>query len=366
MAACSCGNPMDEKSAQCTRCAALRVLDLGSDASEPSIRAAYRLLIKVWHPDRFQNDAKLKQAAEEKLKEINTAYEFLLSAAGKRIPGQRPRPAEARAPSPPPPPRTAQAATVANWSPASRLGPAMRLAAKFALAALVILMARYSWIAFNVQNATNESVAKVYEYSANSILPELEGPKRRFLGAVEQDLERLGLRRPASAPAANLQADHAAEATTEDRRATNHVDATHLNQAANQAASATIKPYITLGLTEDEVLAIAGEPTASSADKLVYQGSELYFKDGKVGGWKIDPASAPLRVKLWPDGPVDTSLESFTVGSSKNEVLVVQGTPTAFTADRFSYGSSAVYFQNDRVVSWKNDPASIPLRVQEQ
>jgi len=47
-------------------------------------------------------------------------------------------------------------------------------------------------------------------------------------------------------------------------------------------------------------------------------------------------------------------------------VLVVQGTPTAFTADRFSYGSSEVYFQNDRVVSWKNDQSSIPLLVQAQ
>jgi curved DNA-binding protein CbpA len=357
---------MDERTTLCPRCAALRVLDLGSDASEPSIRTAYRLLIKVWHPDRFQNDPKLKQTAEEKLKEINAAYEFLLSAAGRRIPGQRPRPAEARAASSPPPPRTARAAADVRWNPSFRLDSTMRLVGKFALAAIVILLARYMWIAFNVQNATNESVAKVYEYSANSILPGLEGPKRRFLAAVEQDLERLGLRRLASAPAANLQADHSEAATTESRRAQNAVGAAHPNQAANQPASATIKPYITLGLTKDEVLAIAGEPTASSADKLVYQGSELYLKDGKVSGWKIDPASAPLRVKLWPDGPVDTSLESFTVGSSKNEVLVVQGTPTAFTADRFSYGSSEVYFQNDRVVSWKNDPASIPLRVQAQ
>lgn len=357
---------MDERAKQCPRCAALRVLDLGSDASEASIRTAYRLLIKVWHPDRFQNDAKLKQAAEEKLKEINSAYEFLLSAAGKRSPGQRPRPAETHAASTPPAPRTARASTVASGSPSPRLGPAMWLAGKVVLAAIVLLLARYTWIAFDVQNATNESVAKVYEYSANSILPGLQGPKRRFIAAVEQDLERLGLRKQASAPAAAAQADRAAETTTGDQRASNRVGATHPNQAADQSASAVIRPYITLGLTKDEVLAITGEPTASSPDKLGYQGSELYFKDGKVSGWKIDPAGAPLRVKLWPDGPVDTSLESFTVGSSKNEVLVVQGTPTAFTADRFSYGGSEVYFQNDRVVSWKNDPASIPLRVESQ
>jgi curved DNA-binding protein CbpA len=263
---------MDDKSTQCPRCTALRVLDLGSDASEASIRTAYRLLIKVWHPDRFQNDTKLKQAAEEKLKEINTAYEFLLSPAAKRIPGQRPRPAETRAASPPQPPKAARAAAAADWNLSFRLGPAMRLAGKLLLAAIVILLVRYTWIAFNVQNATNESVAKVYEYGANSILPELQGPKARFIAAVEQDLERLGLRKQSATPPSSLQAGSAAETTANSQRQQNTTGATRPSQVEKQAASAIIKPYITLGLTKDEVLSIAGEPTASSADKLVYQG----------------------------------------------------------------------------------------------
>jgi len=82
-----------------------------------------------------------------------------------------------------------------------------------------------------------------------------------------------------------------------------------------------------------------------------------------VSDWTIDPFTSPLRVKLWPDAPVDTSLQYFAVGSTKNDVLVVQGTPTSFSADRFGYGSSEVFFKDNRVVSWKNDPASVPLRV---
>jgi len=44
---------------------------------------------------------------------------------------------------------------------------------------------------------------------------------------------------------------------------------------------------------------------------------------------------------------------------------VVQGTPTAFSDDKYEYGGSEVYFRNDRVVNWKNDIGSIPLKVRQ-
>jgi hypothetical protein len=122
-------------------------------------------------------------------------------------------------------------------------------------------------------------------------------------------------------------------------------------------------PDVTLGLTRDEVIAAQGEPTSSTRDKLMYNESELDLKDGKVVGWKVDPRS-PLRVKVWPEGPVDSSLRSFTVGSTKDEVLVVEGTPTSFSQDRFDYGRSAVYFRDGRVVAWKDGPGSVPLRTE--
>lgn len=48
-------------------------------ATEEEIKQAYRDLVKVWHPDRFPNDPRLQQKAQEKLKEINLAYEYLKS-----------------------------------------------------------------------------------------------------------------------------------------------------------------------------------------------------------------------------------------------------------------------------------------------
>jgi hypothetical protein len=58
---------------------ALDVLALKPGATSVEIKDAYRDLVKVWHPDRFGSDARLRQKAENKLKEINKAYRVLQS-----------------------------------------------------------------------------------------------------------------------------------------------------------------------------------------------------------------------------------------------------------------------------------------------
>jgi hypothetical protein len=111
------------------------------------------------------------------------------------------------------------------------------------------------------------------------------------------------------------------------------------------------------------VLAILGTPTSSSGEKMFYKGSEIDFKNGRVAGWKIDANSEPIRVKLWPSTAPTPGLTQFARGSSKSDVIAVQGTPTLFSDSKFGYGSSVVLFQNDRVVGWQEDPNSVHLRV---
>ena len=60
------------------------MLDLPATASRQEIRDAYRLLVKVWHPDRFVGDPEVQRAAAEKLKAVNTAYALLRQAADRR------------------------------------------------------------------------------------------------------------------------------------------------------------------------------------------------------------------------------------------------------------------------------------------
>jgi hypothetical protein len=58
----------------------LEILGVTPNTTPDQIQVAYRDLVKVWHPDRFVHDKRLQQKAEEKLKEINEAYEQLQSA----------------------------------------------------------------------------------------------------------------------------------------------------------------------------------------------------------------------------------------------------------------------------------------------
>lgn len=54
-----------------------RALELEPGASLEQVKQAWRELVKVWHPDRFPNDAKMQHKAQERLKAINGAYEIL-------------------------------------------------------------------------------------------------------------------------------------------------------------------------------------------------------------------------------------------------------------------------------------------------
>jgi len=54
------------------------ILELNPDASIDEVQQAYKDLVNIWHPDRVSNNPRLKQKAEEKLKQINAAHEGLL------------------------------------------------------------------------------------------------------------------------------------------------------------------------------------------------------------------------------------------------------------------------------------------------
>ena len=66
------------------KCCELLGVAPGTNGRE--LKQAYLDLAKVWHPDRFSHDPRLQQKAQEKLKEINEAYDRLKS-------GKAPRPA---------------------------------------------------------------------------------------------------------------------------------------------------------------------------------------------------------------------------------------------------------------------------------
>lgn len=54
-----------------------RLFGLSPDASFKDVKSAYKEMIKVWHPDRFTEDTKLRIKAQVKTQEINQAFQDL-------------------------------------------------------------------------------------------------------------------------------------------------------------------------------------------------------------------------------------------------------------------------------------------------
>jgi hypothetical protein len=72
--------------------------------------------------------------------------------------------------------------------------------------------------------------------------------------------------------------------------------------------------------------------------------------------------AAPSRASVVVYPSEDPLVPYFTVGSTKDDVIRVQGTPKKMTDRIFTYGLSEVYFRNGRVEAWRIDPGS-PLKA---
>jgi DnaJ-like protein len=92
---------------------------LNRGASPDEIRQAYRDLAQIWHPDRFSHDVRLRLKAQEKMKEINGAYEVVRAAmfAAGTDPGPEVNPGQDAAPPEPPPGASAGDPPTATTTP---------------------------------------------------------------------------------------------------------------------------------------------------------------------------------------------------------------------------------------------------------
>lgn len=383
---CACGNTTESLGGVCDRCVALQALELGINASDEQIENAYRTLVRVWHPDRFQHDPMLRLAAEEKLKEINSAHEYLVSPEAFRPQAQatRRRPEQVEE-------HVFEAASFQsssaeddNWPEAEpglktpeirralrrqRQGKSslskhlMQTAFTFGSIAMLAIL----WLAVDALMMSNPKTAGRWEQQKAEVVRDLQASGLKLWGNAkantqpQKDEATPSTATEVSSPSIPQQttATNAASAPNTTVTQTSVSGPPHI-KVGDSTRSA--KPYVTSGLTTLEVLSILGSPTSSSGEKMFYKDSEIDFRGGHVVGWVIDPKT-PIRVKLWPDGAPLPGLTHFAVGSSKSDVIALQGTPTLFSDNRFGYGSSVVFFQNNRVVGWKDDPNSVRLRV---
>ncbi|MGB9076456.1 MAG: DnaJ domain-containing protein [Terracidiphilus sp.] len=348
MTTCLCGDEIEQEGALCPRCTALQTLGLAPGATPHEIEKTYRLLVKVWHPDRFQSDPSLRLAAEEKLKAINTAHTYLAS-----LPNQartsRPKPVRSTK-------RTRQnPAVVMPLQPAHRrtiFAPrlASNLATRFLLVASVLAVPVVLLLGADSFLSANAAAAGMYGRYRSQLLRTLDLNFTRTRQDVAQNLPHSTV--PASTAESPGTTSAAQTASASDQQVANSIPRPNIPM-----------PFVTVGLTRDEVIGVMGAPVSSTPDALTYGNAMFYFRNGGVTGWKIDPALIPLRVQLWPKGNVDPRITSFTTGSSRDVVLAVQGTPTLLSSDKLGYGASEVFLENGRVVGWNDNHASERLRI---
>jgi len=291
---------------------AYRVLELAVGANEAAVRDARKTLAKVWHPDRHANDPELQKRAQIKLAEVNEAF-ALVRAAGfpASAPAAAPKPA-----APPAPPRAAEPRSELDFVPPRRV--------------------RWSVIFLVV------AAVGVGTYFA---IVKLGGKSEAKLG------------QPDPVP---------------DRPST--TDATVV-VTSPEPADAAEAPGGTFGLgaTRDEVRAAQGAPR--QIDKVIdedwrYGRSEVTFdpRTGTVIGWS--QRDTRLNVKLEPrDAAVAAKARAaggFTRGSTKDEVIAVQGTPTAIDTvvhETWRYDHSRIDFdQAGQVTDWNDFDDNLHIR----
>jgi hypothetical protein len=314
-----------------------KMLHLAPEASFAEVKRAYRALVKVWHPDRFSQTPHMQQQALEKMQAINRAYAKIRVASLQRSPHMASAPPLSRSTPTDMPSRGATTQKAPEASAAGRYhGPVAHSIPPWAIALTTFVSLRLVVV--------HVLAAVALWPQPLPLIPAADVLSHSLLGALPISTQPPPVASaPAETPAAQVS-----------------------NHGASLPPDGMIQPclplrYFTVGSTKAEVLAVQGPPTLAEAHLWEYGGSRVFFRHGKVTRWEVWPRS-PLKARLQPASAVAPTRAYITVGSTKDEVLAIQGAPSRFSAQVWEFGPSRLYFNGDRVVRWEVWP-HFPLKV---
>jgi len=356
------GEPAQIRSVSGKKVRYYRLLEVGPDVSPDEVKQAHKDLVKVWHPDRFADDPRLQSKAQEKLKEINEAYEQVLldlreKAARFSAQGLEPR-------------RNATPAAVQPaWFRVPPQFPPWRAALGLGILGAVALVAfglifsediRRQEVITGPGAETSEAAAKPDDQHASG-----EAGPYFSLGSSQDQV--LAVQGAPSVVAGNrwmyaLSSVDFAQGRVEDYSNASHNLRVQLTPKGEYSA-ARARGYFTLGSTADEVLAVQGTPTGVEWPWWRYDASAVEFSDGKAAGYA--DLSRNLRVQVYPTTDVSAARARgyFTLGSSSDEVLALQGTPSSIEGSRWRYDSSLIEFSAGRVQGYSNAAGNLHVQV---
>lgn len=297
-----------------------KIMHLEPGASLAEVEKAHRDAAWLWHPDRFPHEPHIQEKARARIREINVAYERLKFHLKEK--------AE----------RTAAAAPPgAGPAPGKEAGPA-------AITSSSQISALHSWIE---EHATGLTVALalavglflsplLYSYlTAPTKPPAATAPEMAYVAPGAGAISQAPL--PAATPKGGA--------------------------ITGRQQPAALRPYFGLGSSQDEVWALQGPPQKIAGDTWKYGLSTVTFnKNHRVISYSN--FSKNLRVQMVSPAPAAAPRRPiyFTVGSTKERVLTVQGNPTGVVGNAWKYGESEVKFRGDRVVSFEDTGRNLEFK----
>ncbi|MGA3117546.1 MAG: J domain-containing protein [Syntrophobacteraceae bacterium] len=374
-----------------------RILGLEPGAKPSEVRQAYRTLVKKWHPDRhYSKPYETRAFAEKKFREIDEAYRHISGSWKKtpRLAGGRAGSEDRRAPGPGTGPYAAQRpGTKARATPSTRIRAKIDIrpfsGAKIVVPVLLLAAAVFILTqlpSFFPDNAVDKETLgpPTVEHSPEARGPdspkpsEATGPQPSVdLTAPPSSVAPPALLEPQPAPpsafftigspASEVLSIQGSPSRIQGQTWTYGLSEIQFRngrvwkfnnfdgslrvrmQPSVPEDPAPAPAYITIGSSEEEVLLVQGTPTRVERDKWFYGFSELVFKNGRVV--EYDNYFGNLKIRVLPSalsGP-EPSGNFFTIGSTPDEVLALQGTPTAIHGDRWSFDFAVVIFRDGKV-----------------
>lgn len=380
-----------------------QLLGLPYGAPPEAVKRAYKAFVKAWHPDRFPQGSTRQRQAEDRLKEVTAAYRRIRSQWGAEPAGSKPETTPVSEQRPQRPGATWTGAPkpfqAFSWRwmresirrfqttfRVSRAWPVLLLLAGVLLALLiefdpfpfpgssrdhsprrdpepplavapVPLPPQASPAALPLERATPPPgpSAKISGTPPPVPASAPDSPARTFFTLGSTKAEVLRVQGRPSKVYGQKWVYGLSEVTFKDGRVWryNNFDGGLKVKIlpAEPIANGQTADSFGLGATRDEVLRVQGTPTHVNGNKWSYGFSEVHFKDGVVTGY--NNFFKKLRVTMQPSQGAETAVRKgyFTVGSSRDEVIALQGTPTMVQGNLWSYEHSDILFVDGKVRS---------------
>jgi hypothetical protein len=247
-----------------------KILSIESDCDWAEVRKAYKQKIQKWHPDRI-TDSAMKSSAEDKLKELNLAYEQLsgyykthgsLPIQDQAVDFIQDEPVtEASRPRPRSKPAQKTDSSYKSRDPAAPQAKQPRTLIPLVIFT-VIGLSIYAWL--DVDKANNHSTN---EQESNPQAPE----NNEFSENLKTD--------------SNTTSD--TPVSSKDYE---------VSQTEESYPDGAIE-YFTIGSSVGEVLQIQGPPDSVAGNIWFYGESSIEFEDGVVKDWKRT-AEYPLKAHI--------------------------------------------------------------------